>query len=96
VQFYTEKQIDMQLFILSLIPALVLLGQVRDLKYMVPFSMMANTFMITGFTITLYYVFSNSDLQSFKNDKLVASVEQLLRVRRGPVASRKERRTSLP
>ncbi|XP_011705830.1 PREDICTED: proton-coupled amino acid transporter 2-like [Wasmannia auropunctata] len=69
----------MQLFIFSLIPALVLLGQVRDLKYMVPFSMLANTFMMTGFAITLYYIFSNSDLQSFKNDKLFASVEQLPR-----------------
>ncbi|XP_011686499.1 PREDICTED: proton-coupled amino acid transporter 4 [Wasmannia auropunctata] len=78
-EYNSGRPINMQLFIFSLIPALVLLGQVRDLKYMVPFSMLANTFMMTGFAITLYYIFSNSDLQSFKNDKLFASVEQLPR-----------------
>lgn len=67
------------MFILSLIPALVLLCQIRDLKYLVPFSMLANIFMMTGFSITLYYIFSSSDLHSFKNDKLFASVEQLPR-----------------
>lgn len=69
----------MQLYILTLIPALVLLGQVRDLKYMVPFSMLANIFMMSGFAITLYYIFSNVDLHNLTNTKLISSVEQLPR-----------------
>ncbi|XP_018054087.1 PREDICTED: proton-coupled amino acid transporter-like protein pathetic [Atta colombica] len=79
VNYNTDKNLDIELFIYSLIPALVLLGQVRDLKYMVPFSALANIFMITGFSITLYYIFSNSNLHSFSNNKLFASVEQLPR-----------------
>ncbi|EGI61589.1 Proton-coupled amino acid transporter 4 [Acromyrmex echinatior] len=79
VNFNTDKNLDIELFIYSLIPALVLLGQVRDLKYMVPFSALANIFMITGFSITLYYIFSSSNLQSFSNNKLFASVDQLPR-----------------
>ncbi|KAK2589151.1 hypothetical protein KPH14_001969 [Odynerus spinipes] len=42
---------------LTLIPAVVLLGQVRNLKYMVPFSMVANVSMMVGFTATLYFIF---------------------------------------
>lgn len=76
--FHTGRDIDIRLYILSLIPALVLLGQVRNLKYLVPFSMLANIFMISGFSITLYYIFSN--VQSIDDDvKLFSSVEQLPR-----------------
>lgn len=78
-EFYTDRSLDIQLFILSLIPAIVLLGQVRDLKYMVPFSMLANICMISGFLITLYYIFGSKELQEFQNDKTFASVEQLPR-----------------
>lgn len=42
---------------LTLIPAVILLGQVRNLKYMVPFSMVANVSMLVGFIATLYYIF---------------------------------------
>ncbi|XP_011251612.1 proton-coupled amino acid transporter-like protein pathetic [Camponotus floridanus] len=73
--FRTGRDIDVRLYIVSLIPALVLLGQVRNLKYLVPFSMLANIFMITGFGITLYYVFSN--VKSVENVKLSAPIEHL-------------------
>lgn len=76
---YIHRDINIQLCILSLVPALILLGQVRDLKYMVPFSMLANIFMMTGFSITLYYIFSSNQLQSFENNKLFSSAGQLPR-----------------
>ncbi|KMQ95985.1 proton-coupled amino acid transporter 4-like protein [Lasius niger] len=76
--FYTGKNIDVRLYILSLIPALVLLGQVRNLKYLVPFSMLANIFMMTGFSITLYYIFSNVQPIDDKV-KMFSSVEELPR-----------------
>lgn len=75
--YNTGKIINIRLYIVMLIPALILLGQVRNLKYMVPFSMLANIFMVSGFAITLYYVFSG--VQWNENVKLIASVDQLPR-----------------
>ncbi|XP_014478516.1 PREDICTED: proton-coupled amino acid transporter 1 [Dinoponera quadriceps] len=75
--YYTSSVVDIRMYILALIPALVLLGQVRNLKYMVPFSMLANICMMTGFAITLYYVFSN--IQPISSVKMFSSVEQLPR-----------------
>lgn len=62
-------------YILSLIPAVLLLGQIRNLKYMVPISMVANVCMMAGFAITLYYVFR--DIQLTSHVKLISSATQL-------------------
>lgn len=69
------------MYILALIPALVLLGQVRNLKYLVPFSMLANICMMTGFAITLYYIFDGvAKKDKIMDDiKLFSSLEQLPR-----------------
>lgn len=75
--FRTGTDVDVRLYIVSLIPALILLGQVRNLKYMVPFSMLANIFMMCGFSITLYYIFSN--VRSLDGVKLFSTPEQLPR-----------------
>ncbi|XP_012216315.1 proton-coupled amino acid transporter-like protein pathetic [Linepithema humile] len=77
--FRTGRNINIRLYIVSLIPALILLGQVRNLKYLVPFSLLANIFMLSGFSITLYYVFSSIQWNNNPNVKLFASVEQLPR-----------------
>lgn len=79
--FRTGRNISITLYIVSLIPALILLGQVRNLKYLVPFSMLANIFMVTGFSITLYYVFSTIKWNDISNPdvKLFSTVEQLPR-----------------
>lgn len=63
------------MYILTVIPAVLLLGQVRNLKYMVPFSMVANICMMIGFAITLYYVFTGIQLTG--DVKLFASPEKL-------------------
>ncbi|XP_003703905.1 proton-coupled amino acid transporter-like protein pathetic [Megachile rotundata] len=73
--FYSGREISVQLCILTLIPAVILLGQVRNLKYLVPFSMIANTCMMVGFALTLYYVFTDMNISS--NVKLFAKAEQL-------------------
>ncbi|XP_076239344.1 proton-coupled amino acid transporter-like protein pathetic isoform X2 [Calliopsis andreniformis] len=67
-------EISVRMYILTLIPAVILLGQVRNLKYMVPFSMIANLCMLVGFSITLYYIFSGIHTS---NIKLIGSVQQL-------------------
>ncbi|XP_015438312.1 PREDICTED: proton-coupled amino acid transporter 4-like [Dufourea novaeangliae] len=73
--YYSGMDISLRLYILALIPAVVLLGQVRNLKYMVPVSMIANMCMMVGFVITLYYIFSG--LQNTVHVKLFSSVTQL-------------------
>ncbi|XP_076752801.1 proton-coupled amino acid transporter-like protein pathetic [Xylocopa sonorina] len=75
VDYHSGTDIPIRMYILSLLPAVVLLGQVRNLKYMVPFSMIANLSMMIGFAITLYYVFDDIEIPS--NVKLIASVKQL-------------------
>lgn len=49
---------DVRLYIAVIIFPLLLLGQIRQLKYLVPFSALANLFIVITFTITLYYMFS--------------------------------------
>ncbi|XP_076673489.1 proton-coupled amino acid transporter-like protein pathetic isoform X2 [Andrena cerasifolii] len=73
--YHSGMDISIRMYILTLIPAVLLLGQVRNLKYMVPFSMVANICMMIGFAITLYYVFTG--IQFTEDVKLFASAEQL-------------------
>nr|CAD7440161.1 unnamed protein product [Timema bartmani] len=57
----TEKGNDfnIRLYILMLLPFLCALGLIRNLRYLVPFSTLANLFIVGGFTITLYYLFTD-------------------------------------
>lgn len=49
---------DVRVFIaITLIP-LLFIGQIRELKYLVPFSALANAFIVVTFAIVLYYMFS--------------------------------------
>ncbi|PBC30418.1 Proton-coupled amino acid transporter [Apis cerana cerana] len=75
VDFHTGMTIPIRLYILTLIPAVLLLGQVRNLKFMVPFSIVANLSMMTGFALTLYYIFNDIKIPS--HVKPIASIEQL-------------------
>ncbi|XP_043802069.1 proton-coupled amino acid transporter-like protein pathetic [Apis laboriosa] len=75
VDFHTGMAIPIRLYILTLIPAVLLLGQVRNLKFMVPFSIVANLSMMTGFALTLYYIFNDIKIPS--HVKPIASIEQL-------------------
>lgn len=53
-----EVNWDVRLYIAIVILPLIVLCQIRQLKYLVPFSAMANFFIIVTFAITLYYMFS--------------------------------------
>lgn len=44
--------------LLTMIPVLFI-GQIRSLKYLVPFSALANIFIVITFGITLYYIFKD-------------------------------------
>lgn len=47
---------------LVVLPGFVGIGQIRQLKVLVPFSMVANVFMITAFIMTLYLILLNESL----------------------------------
>ncbi|XP_073967616.1 proton-coupled amino acid transporter-like protein acs isoform X2 [Choristoneura fumiferana] len=59
--------------VLTLVP-LVLLVQIRNLKYLVPFSAFANALIVVVFGITMYYMFS--DLPPLSEREMVAPVTQ--------------------
>ncbi|KAF9823117.1 hypothetical protein SFRURICE_019355 [Spodoptera frugiperda] len=58
---------------LTLVP-LVLICQIRNLKWLVPFSAIANVFLVICFAITMYYIFN--DLPKPEGRVVVASVTQ--------------------
>lgn len=45
--------------LITMIPVLAI-GQIRDLKFLVPFSFLANMFIVVTFGITLYYIFKDT------------------------------------
>lgn len=47
---------------LILVP-LIITCQIRELKYLVPFSFLANVFLVVSFCITLYYIFSDLEMK---------------------------------
>lgn len=58
-----------------LAPALLLLGQIRHLKIMVPFSIIANISLAVSFAITMYYVFN--DIRPLDELNFIASWRQM-------------------
>lgn len=57
---------DVRIYIaITVIPCL-LIGQLRNLKWLVPFSMMANIFIVVTFAIVLYYMFDEPLVYSDK------------------------------
>ncbi|CAG2065629.1 unnamed protein product [Timema podura] len=53
------NDINIRLYILMLLPFLCALGLIRNLRYLVPFSTLANLLIVGGFAITLYYLFTD-------------------------------------
>ncbi|KAG6459550.1 hypothetical protein O3G_MSEX011441 [Manduca sexta] len=72
--YMPDSELSIQTYCaLTLVP-LVLLCQIRNLKYLVPFSAIANVLIFVVFAITLYYVFV--DLPPLKEREMVAEVTQ--------------------
>ncbi|KAB0798832.1 hypothetical protein PPYR_06712 [Photinus pyralis] len=73
--WFPEFELDTRIYsAITMIP-LLLSTQIRQLKYLVPFSFLANICLLVGFGITLYYVFNETpDLSSVP---LFESLERL-------------------
>lgn len=67
--------VDVRLYIAAVVVPCILLGQIRQLKYLVPFSALANLFIVITFAITLYFMFSGP--LKFSERPLFASFSQL-------------------
>lgn len=59
VDFYFETNIDVRIVMLCFMLPLILLNLIRNLKYLAPFSMIANVLMAAGIGITMYYIFQD-------------------------------------
>jgi solute carrier family 36 (proton-coupled amino acid transporter) len=55
IEYYTQSVIDIRICIALLLIPLILLSWVPNLKYLAPFSSVANVFMGIGLLITFYY-----------------------------------------
>ncbi|XP_047546112.1 proton-coupled amino acid transporter-like protein pathetic isoform X1 [Vanessa atalanta] len=72
--YYPQYDISIRMYcILTLVP-LILICQIRNLKYLVPFSAMANFLIVVVFAVTMYYVFV--DLPPLSEREMVANVSQ--------------------
>lgn len=75
--FYMEvgDRLDIRVIIPMLLIGLLPLCLVRDLKYLVPFSAVANVFILVSFAITLYYLFNVAP--NVDNIEMVAPAQKL-------------------
>ncbi|XP_075230425.1 proton-coupled amino acid transporter-like protein acs isoform X2 [Lycorma delicatula] len=68
---YYISDVDVRVYMVILLIPLILINWVRNLKYLAPFSSVANVFTVVSFAITAYYVFS--DLPPLSERSAVAS-----------------------
>ncbi|CAH2217888.1 jg22910, partial [Pararge aegeria aegeria] len=73
-EYYPHYKLSVEAYCaLTLVP-LVLICQIRNLKWLVPFSAVANVFLVICFAITMYYIFN--DMPNPSEREMVASVTQ--------------------
>ncbi|XP_015121467.1 proton-coupled amino acid transporter-like protein pathetic isoform X1 [Diachasma alloeum] len=75
VNHHTGQDWDVRVYMAMLLPPLLLLCLVRNLKWLAPFSMLANALIATGMGITFYYIFR--DTSQFKSVDAFSSFSQL-------------------
>lgn len=56
---YIDIDLNIRWFMLILLPLVIAMNLIRNLKYLAPFSMIANVLVGTCMTITFWYVFQN-------------------------------------
>lgn len=56
IEFFTGVELDTRVYVIALYPILCLLGYTPDLKYLAPFSVIGFAFLLSGVSITVYYL----------------------------------------
>ncbi|XP_063892789.1 proton-coupled amino acid transporter-like protein pathetic [Helicoverpa armigera] len=72
--FVPSKKFEVEVYCGILLLPLILITQIRHLKFLVPFSVIANVCLVVTFGITCFYTFT--DLKPLENIEMVASVEK--------------------
>lgn len=77
VDYYTvpESHFDVRMYMAVLLPPLILMILIRQLKYLSPLSMIANILVAASVAITFYYIFT--DLPPISSRAPVASITSL-------------------
>lgn len=75
VDHHSGSDIDLRMYMLALLPLLILINFIRNLKYMAPFSMIANILIACGMGITFYYIFT--DMPSFDSKPNFVDITKL-------------------
>ncbi|XP_019755485.2 proton-coupled amino acid transporter-like protein CG1139 [Dendroctonus ponderosae] len=70
-----EYTFDIRFYMAAMLPLLIFVNLIRNLKYLSPLSMLANILVATGIGITFYYIFS--DLPSLDSQPAYESVTKL-------------------
>ena len=60
VEHHTGYSLNVRYYILMLLPFVLAMGLIRDLKWLVPFSQMSNVLFVLGLSITMYYVLKDA------------------------------------
>lgn len=60
VDYYFDVPMSVRLYIVMLLVPLILMNLIRSLKYLAPFSMIANALMAGGVGITMYYLLTDT------------------------------------
>lgn len=58
VKFFTGEEFDNRIYMAALLPVLIVMNLIRNLKFLSPLSMIANILVAVGLGITFYYIFS--------------------------------------
>ncbi|PSN54890.1 Proton-coupled amino acid transporter-like protein [Blattella germanica] len=75
VDMYVQPALDVRLYMVMLLLPLILINWVRNLKYLAPFSTLANLLTFIGFGITLYYIFT--DIPSINEREMVGNIKEI-------------------
>lgn len=74
VDHHSQSDLDIRWYMAALLPLLIPMNLIRNLKYLSPFSMVANILVASGMGITFYYIFS--DLPSVSTVPAIVSIEK--------------------
>ncbi|KAL3274753.1 hypothetical protein HHI36_019540 [Cryptolaemus montrouzieri] len=75
MDFYTHTDYDVRIYMAALLPILIAVNLIRNLKYLSPFSMLANILIGTGMGITFYYI--SQDLPSVQSVPQFVEIHEL-------------------
>lgn len=75
VDHYYVSNLDIRVYMAILLVPLILMNLIRNLKYLTPFSMLANGLIAAGMGITLYYILS--DLPATSERPAIAHVTKM-------------------